>query len=84
MSGNINIWDQFGTLTVAHDESGGSELPPLPGERGEPRPLRDILGRFVEAAPSERERFSLVLANGQAFSPDDIAEMLRREDSPFQ
>lgn len=84
MSDEIEIWDQRGTLTLAHDEGGGAELPPLPGERGDPRPLRDVLGRFVAATPTERERFSLVLENGQAFSADDIAELLIREDSPFQ
>lgn len=83
MSDEIEIWDQRGTLTRAHDEGNGAELPPLPGERGEPRPLRDVLARFVAATPAERERFSLVLENGPAFSADDIAELLIREDSPF-
>lgn len=79
-----DIWEQRGTLTLVHDESGGAELPPLPDERAEPRPLREILGRFVAARPAERERFSLVLENGQAFSADDISEMLGRADSPFR
>jgi len=34
--------------------------------------------------PAERERYSLVLDNGQAFSADDIAELLARADSPFR
>lgn len=82
MSEDSDIWDQRGTLTLAHDEGGGSELPPLPDERAQPRPLREILGRFVEAAPADREQFTLVLENGQAFSADDIAELLARPDSP--
>ena len=84
MADDQEIWDQRGTLTLAHDESEGAELPPLPAERAEPRPLREILGRFAAATPAERERFSLVLENGQAFSADDISEMLGREDSPFR
>lgn len=84
MAGDEEIWDQRGTLTLAHDESNGTELPPLPEERSEPRPLREVLGRFAAASSAERERYSLVLENGQAFSPDDITEMLGREDSPFR
>ncbi len=53
-------------------------------EIAEPRPLRDILGRFVDAAPAEREHFTLVLENGQAFSADDIFELVARPDSPFR
>ena len=84
MSDAANIWDQRGTLTLMHDKSDGAELPPLPDERAEPRPLRDILGRFVEAAPAEREQFTLVLENGQAFSADDIADLVKRPDSPIR
>ena len=84
MSDDANIWDQWGTLTLAHDKGGETELPPLPDERAELRPLRDILGRFVEAAPAEREQFTLVLENGQAFSADDIADLVKRPDSPFR
>lgn len=78
------IWDERGTLTLAHDESESSELPPLPEKRSEPRPLREILGRFAAASAAEREHYSLILENGQAFSSDDISEMLSREDSPFR
>lgn len=77
------IWDQRGTLTRSHEEEAGVEVPPLPEERAEPRPLRDILGKFVSASPAQRERFTLILENGQAFSADDISEMLERPDSPF-
>ncbi|KAB2854918.1 hypothetical protein [Sphingopyxis sp. SCN 67-31] len=84
MSDDPDIWNQRGTLTLGHDESGGAEVPPLPDEIAEPRPLRDILGRFVEAAPAEREHFTLVLENGQAFSADDIFELVARPDSPFR
>ncbi len=83
MSERADIWSQRGTLTLAHDRQGGSELPPLSEERGAPRPLREILGVFIAATPDERERYSLVLEDGQAFSADDISEMLDRADSPF-
>ena len=53
------IWDQRGTLTRSHEEEAGVEVPPLPEERAEPRPLRDILGIFVSASSAERERFTL-------------------------
>jgi hypothetical protein len=68
MSDDPDIWNQRGTLTLGHDESGGAEVPPLPDEIAEPRPLRDIL----------------VLENGQAFSADDIFELVARPDSPFR
>jgi hypothetical protein len=84
MAGDKEIWDQLGTLTRAHDESDGSEVPPLPEERPAPRPLREILGRLAATPPAEREGYSLILENGQAFSSDDIGEMLSREDSPFR
>jgi hypothetical protein len=84
MSDDANIWDQRGTLTLAHDNGGETELPPLPDERAEPRPLRDILGRFVEAAPAQREQFTLRLENGQAFLADDIVELVERQGSPFR
>lgn len=84
MAGDEEIWDQRGTLTLAHDESDGSEVPPLPEERPAPRPLREILGRFAAAPLAERERYSLILENGQAFSFGDINAMLGREDSPFR
>ena len=84
MSDDANIWDQRGTLTLAHDKGGETELPPLPDERAQPRPLRDILGRFVEAAPAQREQFTLRLENGQAFSADDIVELVERPDPPFR
>ncbi|MBE1526881.1 hypothetical protein GGC65_001337 [Sphingopyxis sp. OAS728] len=83
-AGNPDIWEQRGTLTIAHDQSDGAELPPLAEERAEPQPLREILGRFAAATSPERERYSLVLENGQAFSHDDIVELLGREDSPFR
>ena len=79
-----DIWNQRGTLTLGHDQSNGSELPPLPEDRAEPRPLREILGEFAGAPAPKRERYSLVLENGQAFSADDISEMLSRDDSPFR
>lgn len=81
---NADIWNQRGTLTLKHGQSNGSELPPLPDERADPRPLREILGAFAAATSAERERYSLVLENGQAFSADDISEMLSRDDSPFR
>jgi hypothetical protein len=84
MAGDEEIWDERGTLTLAHYQSEGSELPPLPEERSEPRPLREILGRFAAASAAEREHFSLILENGQAFSSDDISAMLGRKDSPFR
>lgn len=84
MAGDEEIWDQRETLTLAHDESDGSEIPPLPEERPAPRPLREILGRFAAAPLAERERYSLILENGQAFSCGDINAMLGREDSPFR
>lgn len=77
------IWDQRGTLTRSHALKGDVEVPRLPEERAEPRPLRDVLGIFASASPAERERFTLILENGQAFSADDISEMLERPDSPF-
>lgn len=84
MSDDRDLWDQLGTLTGAFDEQDGSELPPLPDERPAPAPLREILGEFVAATPAERERYSLILNNGQAFSADDIEELLARADSPFR
>ena len=84
MSDDRAVWDQRGTLTRSYDEKDGSALPPLPDERQAPAPRRDILGDFVAATPAERERYSLVLDNGQAFSADDIAELLARADSPFR
>lgn len=83
-AGNPDIWAQRGALTLAHDQSDGTELPPLAAERARPQPLREILGRFAAATSAERERYSLVLENGQAFSHDDIVELLGREDSPFR
>lgn len=80
----VDIWNQRGTLTLGHDRSDGSEVPPLPEDRAEPRPLREILGEFAGATSAEREHYSLVLENGQAFSADDISEMLSRDDSPFR
>lgn len=79
-----HIWDQVGTLTRSHDQEGGSELPPLPEHVAEPRPLRDILGEFAAASTADRERFTLILDNGQSFSASDISEMLSRPDSPFR
>ncbi|MCW0199840.1 hypothetical protein [Sphingopyxis sp.] len=84
MAGNGEIWDQRGTLTLAHDESDGSEVPPLREELPAPRPLREILARFAAAPVAERERYSLILESGQAFSSDDISAMLGRDDSPFR
>jgi hypothetical protein len=81
--GDDAIWDERGTLTRAHDESEGAELPPLSDDVGPPRPLREILQPFVAASPAERERYSLLLENGQAFSADDISQLLDRPDSPF-
>lgn len=78
-----DIWDQRGTLSSSRDESDGVELPPIPDEVGTPRPLREILGAFVGATTAQRERYSLIMENGQAFSADDICEMLQRADSPF-
>lgn len=77
------IWSLRGTLSRSHDEAGGVELPPLPDDVGAPRPLREILGEYASASPTERERYSLILENGQAFAADDIAELLERPDSPF-
>lgn len=77
------IWDQRGTLTRSHEVEGDVEVPPLAEDRAEPRPLRDILGIFASASSGERERFTLIFENGQAFSADDISEMLERPDSPF-
>lgn len=79
-----DIWEQRGTLTRVHDQSGGAEVPPLPDERSGPGLLRDILREFVAASRAERDRYTLILENGQAFSADDIAEMLARADSPFE
>jgi len=78
------IWDEPGTLTRTHDEGGGAELPPLSEDLRPPRPLREILPTFVAASPAERERYSLLLENGQAFSAADIAQLLERPDSPFR
>ncbi|WP_077146314.1 hypothetical protein [Sphingopyxis sp. KK2] len=83
MSDDRDVWNQLGTLTRAYDEQDGSEVPPLESERPASAPLRDILGEFVAALPAERERYSLVLDNGQAFSADAIEELLTRADSPF-
>lgn len=85
MKDDPDIWDQRGTLTRSYDESAdGVELPPLSDEVGRPRPLREILARFVEATPAERERYSLLLENGQAYSANDVAALLQRPDSPFR
>jgi hypothetical protein len=81
--GDDAIWDEPGVLTRAHDESDGAELPPLSEDLGSSRPLREILQPFVAASPAERERYSLLLENGQAFSADDISQLLERPDSPF-
>lgn len=84
MTEEPEIWEQQGTLTMAHDKRRDVELPPLPEERAAPRPLREILGSFLSASPAEREYFTLILENGQAFSADDIDELLARADSPFR
>lgn len=83
MPADEDIWSLRGTLSRSHDEAGGAELPPLQGDLAAPRPLREILGEYASASPVERERYSLILENGQAFAPDDIAELLERPDSPF-
>lgn len=84
MSAGDAIWDQPATLTRKHEEREGVELPPLPEEQAAPRPLREILPAFITASPAEREQYSLILENGQAFSADDISELLQRPDSPFR
>jgi hypothetical protein len=84
VTGDDAIWDELGVLTRAHDERDGVELPPLTEERAAPRPLREILLPFVAASPTEREQYSLLLENGQAFSADDICELLQRADTPFR
>lgn len=86
MAGDADIWDQRGTLTLAHDQRAGAdvELPPLADDVGEPRALREILRKFVDAPSAEREQYSLLLENGQAYSADDISQLLERPDSPFR
>lgn len=84
MTGDADIWDQPATLVRAHDEQDGVELPPLEGERPPPRPVRDVLTDYLAVVPSERERFTLILENGQAFAADDIADLLARPDAPFR
>lgn len=54
----------------------------------------DARSKQAEGAPTlggrpredveDREHFTLVLENGQAFSADDISELLSRPDSPFR
>jgi len=84
VTGDDAIWDELGVLTRAHDEGDGVELPPLTEGRAAPRPLREILLPFVAASPAERDQYSLLLENGQAFSADDICELLQRADAPFR
>ncbi len=84
MTDDRHIWDLRGTLTRAHDEESGIELPPLEDDLPVARPLREILVAFHRASPQDREQFTLVLENGQAFSADDISELLSRPDSPFR
>jgi hypothetical protein len=83
MDSEQDIWDRRGTLTRTHDQIGSAVVPPLPEERVEPRPLREILGAFQSASPVEREHFTLILENGEAFSADDISQLLAPADSPF-
>lgn len=84
MTSDDDIWDQPAALVRVHDEQDGVELPPLEGERPPPRPVRDVLADYLAAGPSERERFTLILENGQAFAADDITDLLKRADSPFR
>ncbi len=83
MPADDDIWNLRGTLSRAHDRADGVEVPPLSDDVGTPRPLREILVDYVSASPAEREQYSLILENGQAFAADDIAELLARPDSPF-
>lgn len=78
------IWDERGTLTRAHEVEDGIELPPLQDDVPPPAPLRDILADFVAAPPAVRERYTLLMENGQAFSADAISELLERPDSPYR
>lgn len=84
MSDDDDIWNQRGTLTRVHDEGADVALPPLPADDAQLRPLRDLLLEFAAAPAWERERYSLILDNGQAFSADDITALLQRPDSPVQ
>lgn len=61
MESDADIWDQVGTLTLAHEEQGGLNLPPRyePGDKS--GPLREILGAFLVASPKAQSRFSLVM-----------------------
>lgn len=87
MSDDPDMWNQRGTLTLGHDETGGAEVPPLPDEIAEPRPLRDILGRFVDAAPAEREHFTRSSRTARPFRRTIFSSWLRgrirRFDNPF-
>jgi hypothetical protein len=83
MLADDDIWNLRGTLSRARDQADGVEVPPLPEDTGALRPLREILADYVSASPAEREQYSLILENGQAFAADDIAELLARPDSPF-